>query len=211
MRKEHPAIVEDGIIAGNYSEKYNTRNLVAKKLMAGFESSVFNLVLRCKATSIHEVGCGEGHLASKLNRLPGIENVRGSDFSSKVIDLAKDMHGPEGIAFKAESIYDLDSSIDMAELIVCCEVLEHLEDPERSLAVLRKLASPYCLISVPREPIWRLMNMVRGKYLRDYGNTPGHVQHWSKYTFIQMVSKFFRIKAVETPLPWIVCLCRRIT
>jgi hypothetical protein len=30
---------------------------------------------------------------------------------------------------------------------------------------------------VPREPIWRIGNMARGRYLGDLGNTPGHIQH----------------------------------
>ena len=36
------------------------------------------------------------------------------------------------------------------------------------------------LVSVPREPLWRGLNMARGAYMRDLGNTPGHVNHWSK-------------------------------
>jgi len=178
--------------------------------MEGFESAVFDLVLQSGASSIHEVGCGEGYLASMLNTLPGVEDVRGSDLSSQVVALARNMHGAKGIVFKAKSIYDLDLGIDAAELIVCCEVLEHIENPERALAVLQKLASPYCLLSVPREPVWCLMNIVRGKYLSEYGNTPGHIQHWSRRAFIGMLAKFFHIEAVKNPLPWTVCLCRKI-
>ena len=45
----------------------------------------------------------------------------------------------------------------------------------------------FILLSVPKEPIWRICNMARGKYWKDLGNTPGHIQHWTKKKFCRMV------------------------
>ena len=52
--------------------------------------------------------------------------------------------------------------------------------PEATLAEMARVARRHLLVSVPREPLWRGLNMARGAYLRDLGNTPGHVNHWSK-------------------------------
>ena len=55
----------------------------------------------------------------------------------------------------------LDPNRDSAELIVCCEVMEHLGDPEAALETLASLASPWAIVSVPREPLWRALNLAR--------------------------------------------------
>ena len=106
-------------------------------------------------------------------------------------------------------IYDLNEKEKYgADLVVCCEVMEHLLEPEEALKKLAFLASPYCLFSVPREPLWRLLNLLRGVYIKKLGNTPGHVQHWSKRSFRRFVSPFFTVIETATPLPWTFLLCR---
>jgi 2-polyprenyl-3-methyl-5-hydroxy-6-metoxy-1,4-benzoquinol methylase len=111
--------------------------------------------------------------------------------------------------FEVRSIYDLDPGHDSAELVVCCEVLEHLEHPEEGLLALQSITTKNLIVSVPREPIWRFLNMVRGKYISDWGNTPGHLQHWSKRGFMRLVSKYFLIEVIKTPLPWTMLLCSK--
>ena len=208
MNKQ-PTVIEDGIVAGNYYNKYATKNPLARKMMANFERCVVEFIVQSGASSIHEVGCGEGHLASELNKIPQVQSVRASDFSTQITAIAQELHGGEGIEFHSKSIYDLEAEEDSAELIVCCEVLEHIENPDRALAVLASLAAPYCIVSVPREPLWRLLNLARGKYISALGNTPGHIQHWSTGGFSALVSQHFDIVATHTPLPWTILLCKR--
>jgi 2-polyprenyl-3-methyl-5-hydroxy-6-metoxy-1,4-benzoquinol methylase len=93
-------------------------------------------------------------------------------------------------------------------MVVCCEVLEHLDDPERALRALALLNTEYYVFSVPREPIWRVLNFMRGKYLGQLGNTPGHLQHWSATSFQKLISRYFDIDERRFPLPWTMLLCR---
>jgi hypothetical protein len=58
------------------------------------------------------------------------------------------------------------------------------------------------VLSVPSEPVWRIGNMARGRYLRQWGNTPGHVNHWGKRGFVRAVSRHFEVEDVASPLPW---------
>lgn len=163
------------------------------------------MVYSLAPTKIHEVGCGEGNLITRY--VDGKRQLIASDFSQQLILQAQQQYAPSGIIFKASSIYDLDSS-DSAPCVLCCEVMEHLEEPERALEKLTKLADPYLIISVPREPIWRVLNMARGAYLKDWGNTPGHLQHWSKKQFVEFLSSKFEILAVHSPFPWTMVLCK---
>ncbi|HAK61730.1 MAG TPA: methyltransferase type 11 [Alphaproteobacteria bacterium] len=197
---------EDGTVIGNVDKKYESRNPIARALMNGFLSSFDDLVRRAGVTSVHEVGCGEGHLSARLARME--LNVRSSDFSRQIVEQAASLNPSPRIKYSVRSIYDLNPETDKAPLVVCCEVLEHLEQPLRGLQQLSKITGEYCLLSVPREPVWRILNMARGKYLRDFGNTPGHIQHWGKKSFAKFVSQQFEVIEIRSPLPWTMLLCR---
>jgi SAM-dependent methyltransferase len=197
------------LVAGNAYDKYGSRNPFVRRLMGGFAADLDRLVARAAPTSIHEVGCGEGYWVLRWNRT-GVP-ARGTDASDRVITLARETAGRQGLPptlFEVRSIYDLDPTRDAADLVVCCEVLEHLEWPEAGLRALSRLGARHVVLSVPREPLWRVLNLARGAYLRDGGNTPGHLQHWSTGAFRRLVSAHFEVVEMRTPLPWTMLLCR---
>jgi len=200
---------EDGIVVGNAYDKYGSRNPIVRWMMGGFDDALSTFVRKAAPTSIHEVGCGEGYWVMRWAQ-EGLA-VRGCDFSSKVIRIARDNATSAGLSedlFRTRSIYDLQAPEDNADLVVCCEVLEHLESPELALQALQKVVGRSLILSVPREPLWCLLNCARGKYLGQLGNTPGHIQHWSKPGFIELVAKYFEVLEVSNPLPWTMLLCR---
>jgi 2-polyprenyl-3-methyl-5-hydroxy-6-metoxy-1,4-benzoquinol methylase len=197
---------ESGIVIGNVEAKYETRNPVARALMNGFLSVFDGLVRRTGASEAHEIGCGEGHLSARMAGM-GL-TVQSCDFSHDIIATARKMNFRLQISYSVRSIYDLNPETDRAPLVVCCEVLEHLEDPEKGLLKLAEITGQYCILSVPHEPFWRALNIVRGKYLGDFGNTPGHIQHWGKHDFIKFVSRRFEIIEARSPIPWTMLLCR---
>ncbi len=200
---------QDGIVIGNTFDKYNSRNPIVRWLMNGFETSLNQLVTLAKPTSIHEIGCGEGHWTLHWNKLG--YHVRGCDFSSQVIEIARENALKSHISpeiFETRSIYDLKSPRDNSDLIICCEVLEHLEKPAAGMLALQSITDGYLILSVPREPLWRALNFCRAKYLLSLGNTPGHIQHWSKNSFIDFVAQYFEIIEIRSPIPWTMVLCR---
>jgi len=200
---------EAGVRVGNVYDKYGSRNPIVRRLMSGYERSLVRLVGSASPRTIHEVGCGEGYWTLRWQR-QGID-ARGTDFSKEIIALARTNAEEQRLRsdrFEVRSIYDLEAGRDGADLVVCCEVLEHLEDPIAALEALQRVATDFLIISVPREPIWRMMNMARAKYLPQLGNTPGHIQHWSRRSICQLVSRHFRIIKVLAPVPWTMLLCR---
>ena len=94
------------------------------------------------------------------------------------------------------------------ELASASEVLEHVPDPEHTVAEMARCAGSHLLVSVPREPLWRMLNMARGAYWRDLGNTPGHLNHWSRRSFESLLARHGEIAAVRTPFPWTMLLVR---
>ena len=194
--------------AGNFYDKYATTNPIERRLVSGFLGSVLELAARSGASECHEVGCGEGELAIRL-AATGVR-VRGSDLSAEVIDEARARAeaARAAIEFQAIAVEDLVPDRDAAELVVCCEVLEHVPDPGGAVEVLARLATPWLLASVPREPLWRALNLARGKYVRDLGNTPGHLNHFSRRGFHRLLSERFEIVEARSPMPWSMALCR---
>ena len=94
------------------------------------------------------------------------------------------------------------------EVATAIEVLEHVPDPEHTVAEMARCASKWVLVSVPREPLWRIVNVARGAYLKELGNTPGHVNHWSKRSFVAMLSQHGEVVEARSPFPWTMCLVR---
>ena len=201
-------VIEEGIVAGNTYDKYGASNPIARFLMDRFLRDVHQLIKMAAPRDIHEVGCGEGHLTRTLCDY-GVP-LTASDFSTQIIEIARSQPADSGcrIDWRVASVYELTPG-DAANLIVCCEVLEHLPDPERALEILHGLASPYCLVSVPREPLWRVLNLMRAKYVTALGNTPGHINTWGTNAFIRLLQDYFEIVELRAPLPWTIALCRK--
>jgi 2-polyprenyl-3-methyl-5-hydroxy-6-metoxy-1,4-benzoquinol methylase len=200
---------ERGVVVGNTYDKYGSRNPVVRWLMRGFGRALSDLVARSAPLSLHEVGCGEGYWVLQWSR-QGLD-VRGSDFSAEAIRLARLNAAAQGVAedrFQVRSVYELEPGRDHADLVVCCEVLEHLERPEEALRVLQRVTGRHLILSVPREPVWRALNLARLRYIGRLGNTPGHLQHWSRASFLRLVGRHFELLEVRTPLPWTMALCR---
>lgn len=194
--------------AGNVYDKYASRNPIERRLVSGFLSDLRALAEHTGARDAHEVGCGEGELSLMLAR-DGLR-VRGSDVSAEVVAEARRRAAAAGfdVEYRARSLTELEPERDGAELVLCCEVLEHLPDAEAGLDSIATLADPWLIVSVPREPLWRALNMARGKYLGDLGNTPGHLTHWSRGDFLSFLGARVEVVEVRSPLPWTLALCR---
>lgn len=197
---------EDGIPVGNVYDKYATSNPIARALMRGFETNVMSLIEKSNATDIHEIGCGEGHLTQMIAALSPAR-LRASDFSAQMAETARETLATTNAEVMQRNVYELVPG-DAAELIVCCEVLEHVDRPRDALKKLQAAAQKAIVVSVPREPVWRAMNMARGKYWGALGNTPGHLQHWSSHAFIELIGEYFDITEVRQPLPWTMILAQ---
>jgi len=193
--------------AGNYYDKYRTANPIARYLMQGFLGAFDALAAKVPVASALEIGCGEGELSIRLAQR-GFR-VRGCDISADIVEEARRRAADAGVdaTFWQQPIESIDDA-NAAPLVVCCEVLEHLDDPVSGVDTLARLARPHLIASVPREPIWRALNLARGKYVGDLGNTPGHVNHWSRRSFLELLARRFDIVEAKTPLPWTMALCR---
>jgi SAM-dependent methyltransferase len=198
----------EGTVTGNTYDKYGSTNPVVKRLMAAFEGTLDELWNQASPKTILDVGCGEGVLTHKWAQRPGVERIVGLDLEDPVIqaEWAKRQHPSlEYRINKAENLPFADGEFELASAI---EVLEHVPDPAHTVAEMARVASQWLLVSVPREPLWRGLNMARGAYWKDLGNTPGHLNHWSKRSFVALLSQHGEVVEARSPFPWTMLLVR---
>ena len=192
-------VVDDDVPTGNTYDKYASKNPVERKLMDGFFAALDASLPRTDPGRILEVGVGEGEVTARLAaRWPNATFV-GVDLPDP--ELAGHWGGKRFSPLFGD-IGRLPFPDDSFDLVLCIEVLEHVPYPELALAELDRVARRDLVASVPREPIWCAANLARGKYLKAFGNTPGHINHWSKKRFAELVGRRFDVRAVRSPFPW---------
>jgi SAM-dependent methyltransferase len=198
----------EAVPTGNTYDKYGSRNPVVKRLMAGFHGALDELFERAAPESVLDVGCGEGVLTSEFANRTGGGRVVGIDLEDLRLREEWEQRRRPNLEFRVEEATSLsfgDGEFDMAAAI---EVLEHVPHPEQTLSEMARVARRWLLVSVPREPLWRMLNMARGAYWRSLGNTPGHVNHWSKVGFVSLLQRYGKVEEVRLPFPWTMLLVR---
>lgn len=183
--------------------KYETKNWLARRLIRAFQKKIKKILSDIDYRALHEVGCGQGYNLRSLSSIKKAE-ISGSDISEEALASAK-KNVPEAELIVA-SVYQLPFSDNSFDLVVASEVLEHLGNAEKGLEEIKRISRRYCLLTVPQEPLWRILNFCRGKYWRTWGNPPVHLNHWSKIDFVKLVSRYFKIIKAETSLPWVIVL-----
>lgn len=194
--------------------KYNNPNPIARMLVNGFLSTYEKYLQRAPSSGkIIEVGAGDGYLTQKIATMFPSAQIVATDISQTELDQAAKKVGRESnVHFQVEDIHKLSFADSSFDFLICCEVLEHVENPPVGIRELYRILKPssYAILSVPNEPIWRIANMLRGKYLSSWGNTEGHINHWSSHAFHNFVkSSGFEIIQSSRPFPWTMLLVRK--
>lgn len=187
--------------------KYYTVNPISNKLVTDFFKDISELYKSLEVESIFDAGCGEGFVLSTLNKVKEIKKCAAIDLDpAEVEDASKNL---PFCNVQQGTVYNIPFPDNSFDLVICSEVLEHLETPETALKELYRVSNKYAILSVPREPVWRMLNMARLKYWNDFGNTPGHLNHWNKNSFKEFIHPFFKAVETRTPLPWTMVLCEK--
>ena len=184
---------------GNTYDKYATTNPIEQRMMRGFMGALDEALAGLSPRRILEIGVGEGHVMTRVReRFPGVPLV-GVDLPDESLG---DDWRQQQLACTFGDATTLPFPDDSFDLVLAIEVLEHVPGPEAALTELSRVCSGTFVASVPFEPIWRAGNIARGRYVRQFGNTPGHVNHWTRWGFQRFVGTHFHVQQAYSPLPW---------
>jgi SAM-dependent methyltransferase len=185
--------------------KYETRNPVVRWMIGGFFESVRGLVARLEPGSLLDAGCGEGEALVRLaDLLP--ERVAGVDVNPESSELAR-RRCPEA-EVSVGSVYSLEAAADEFDLVLCLEVLEHLDRPHDAVRELARVAASDLIVSVPFEPYFRIGSLLRGKHLGRLGNHPEHVNHFNRASLRRLLDDHAQVCGISVACPWLIAHCR---
>jgi 2-polyprenyl-3-methyl-5-hydroxy-6-metoxy-1,4-benzoquinol methylase len=197
------------IPTGNLYDKYGSPNPLVRHIMRGFSTTLDELLTRAAPRSLLDFGCGEGVLVQQwAARMPDARVV-GVDLEDSKLQAEWERRHAPNLEYRmvraGEQLPFADREFD---LVTAIEVLEHVEDPAGTLSEMARCAKRHLLLSVPRDPVWRGLNLVRGAYVRRLGNTPGHLNHWSKRAFVALLGEHGEVIEARSPFPWTMLLVR---
>ncbi len=84
-----------------------------------------------------DVGCGNGVISRSLGAA-GF-NVKGIDISSKTIEKAKSLNKYPNVSFEVRSAEQVVADGQQYHAVICSEVLEHLNEPDKLLNTLHEI------------------------------------------------------------------------
>jgi SAM-dependent methyltransferase len=192
-------MTDTSVPTGNTYDKYATTNPLEQRMMRGFMAALDGMLEGFSPQRILEVGVGEGHVTARVRERFPEASIIGVDLPDE--ELAGDWRAA-GLACVFGDATRLPVPDGAFDLVLAIEVLEHIPSPDAALREIARVCSGTFIASVPFEPIWRAGNLARRRYMGDLGNTPGHVNHWTRWGFTRFVGRRFAVEEVKSPLPW---------
>ena len=133
--------------------------------MDGFHRALDELWERADAALGARRRLRRGRAHARVGRAPGRRPDRGHRPGRP--EAARPSGPPArrpNLEYRAEEATRLSFADDEFDLAAAIEVLEHVPEPEATVAEMARVAERWLLVSVPREPLWRGLNMARGAY-----------------------------------------------
>ena len=200
--------------SGNLS-KHTNPNALHQWLLQRFHERVGDLVgdallpagAPVQATGILDVGCGEGFVLRHLVRRFPTLAPRGIDARAQALTWAR-RQGPHTASWVLGDAAQLPFADRSFPVVLCLEVLEHLDRPWSALEELRRVCSGSLIVSVPNQPFFAAANLLRGKNLSTAGEDPDHRSHWRGATFLRELRRRLVVERVTYSFPWVIATAR---
>lgn len=190
-------------------KEYKNKNSIIKILIKNFFHVLENIFIDIKneLNNVLEIGCGAGESTLRIKQILPDVKYDASEYDIRYIEAIEKRDIP--LKVFQEDVYDIKKSDNSYDCIIMLEVLEHLENIEKAVSELFRVSKKYILISVPNEPIWRICNLIRGKYLLSLGNTPGHINHFNRKKLKKILSPYAAKLTIKSAFPWLIILAEK--
>lgn len=182
--------------------KFTSKHPLVKHVIGSFKRDLKEIIESVEPKSVLDAGCGEGIISQYI--------LSQFNFNMCGIDLSGDMlhKSSKILPVVCASAHKLPFKDKTFDLVICLEVLEHIDMPEKGLLELARVGE-YAIISVPNDILMRIGNISRGKYLRNLGNFPDHINHWTYFSFKKLLQEYFDILDMRiSGLVWLIALVK---
>lgn len=172
-------------------EKYKSKNPLKRSMVERLNYRILDIVgniINNKAdVRILDAGCGEGFIDRLIiDRYPGVR-ITGLEFTKEAITIAKATN--PSVEYIQGDVCNMPFKDRSFDFVLCTEVLEHLQDPEKAMKEIMRVSTGRFLITVPNEPWFCIGNMIVLKNISRLGNPIDHINHWTKGSFTDFLRK----------------------
>jgi len=130
-----------------YGPRFTARSTLLRRMLG-----------RVRPRSVLDIGCGSGTITRHVADYSG--HVHAIDVSPKAIEVAQEnLAGSRKVTFESIDVFGCSEEArshlaEKHDVIVLSEVLEHLDDDETALRIVRSLLPPggYLVLTVPGDP-----------------------------------------------------------
>ena len=194
------------MVEKDFYEHVRNENPIVQLMVNKYFTKLNHKLSGLEISSALDVGCGKGEVTRYIGHF-NETSIIGVDIKKENIQFIGD-YDDKQVVFCGDGL-KLPFQDDLFDLVIATEVLEHQTEPETMMEEMYRTCNKYGFFSVPNEPYWRMGNIVRGSYLKNLGDTPDHIQHWSKKSFKKFLSNFFSEVNVESAWVWSMALCKK--
>lgn len=187
--------------------KYSSKHPLIRYAVAKFQNDFNNIISPMNLNSVLDVGCGIGVLLKSVRKLKPNISITGVDILESCLEQAR-KNNPDSTFFQA-NIYQLPFADECFDLVMSCEVLEHLNDLETAILELKRVSKRHCLISVPNEPLFSIANLFRFTHILRLGNYPGHLHKFSRKSLEKFLKQHFNNVQIKTSTIWLIAVCEK--
>jgi len=200
-------VIPDSYFDSFHTAKYKSPNPLQRLLIRRFMAKLSDMFDAAQPSdSVLEIGCGEGFVAGQLSARKTGGVYVGVDLNEEDVQNLRAKF--PAVEAHQGSIYDLSFLGRGFDVVVCAEVMEHLDDPGAALEQIIQRKPRWVILSVPHEPWFCLSNFARGKNITRFGNDPEHVNLWGRRGFRKVVDSRLVVERHETSYPWQLVLAR---
>ena len=169
-------------------EDYIIRNNIQKDGAGGddkYQNDVYLFALdvmkKNKLTKISDIGCG---LAYKFLKYFSNYNLIGYEIEPILTSLKQKYPKNKWV------LSDFNSTPDFTDLVICADVIEHVDDPDELMEFIKKMRPKHLIISTPDR------NILHKKHNRPLQGPPAskyHIREWTFEEFNEYISQHFKV------------------
>jgi SAM-dependent methyltransferase len=138
-----------------------------------------------KLCTIYDVGCGSAH---KLIHILGEYDTIGIDLPETLDVVIARYPDRKWLSTSFDNV-----NLPKVDLVMCCDVIEHVDDPDALMRFIVNCAKDWIVISTPDRDLLSRYRRINKFYYGPPSN-PSHIREWTMPEFGRYVGRFVQIE-----------------
>jgi SAM-dependent methyltransferase len=185
----------------DFEDHVKIKNPLAGFLMKKYFEKLNELINSIEYTNSIDLGSGKGYVTNYIGKIKNNYPIALDIDKTRTNSIKEKYPFIKTVNADATNIPFEDKSFD---LVISTQTIEHLtkNETKKILKEIKRVGKKHSILTVPNCPYWNLKNIARGKYLSRLGNTPNHLQQWTRKSFERLLLENFEDVKVDHVYCW---------